>query len=186
MPFGGSGACMVYRTSWMNEAGFQDYPKDLDGMLKLSQAMKKNNRLSALCLGHGVGDGNNWHWILWAFGAAVVDAQNKVILDSPETVRALDYAKELSETFVPGTASWLDPSNNKAFLAGDIGNTPNGISIYYVAKNSTDPKMQEMAKDIGHASLPIGPLGQAHRYLDHDHQPDLQAHQVPEGRPRPM
>jgi multiple sugar transport system substrate-binding protein len=159
MPFGGAGACMVYRKSWMNEAGFQDYPKNLDGMLKLSQAMSKNSHPSALCLGHGVGDGNVWHWILWAFGGAVVDADNKVVLDSPETVSALEYAKELYATFIPGTASWLDPSNNTAFLAGEIGNTPNGISIYYVAKNSQDPNIQALAGDIGHASLPIGPVG---------------------------
>jgi len=29
--------------------------------------------------------------------------------------------------------------------------TNNGISIYYAAKNSTDPKLKEMAADIGHA-----------------------------------
>ena len=102
-------------------------------MLKLAQAMKKNGHPSGMALGHAVGDGNNFHWILWAFGGAVVDKDNKVTLDSPETIKALDYSKEYYQTFIDGTASWLDPSNNKAYLAGDIGMTPNGISIYYVA-----------------------------------------------------
>ena len=37
---------------------------------------------------------------------------------------------------IPGTASWNDSSNNKAFLAGEIHWTNNGISIYVAAQNS--------------------------------------------------
>lgn len=37
--------------------------------------------------------------------------------------------------------------------------TNNGISIYYAAKNSQDPKVKELAGDIQHASFPIGPVG---------------------------
>ena len=81
------------------------------------------------------------------------------MIDSPETLKALEYAKELYATFVPGTLSWLDPNNNKAFLDGQICVTNNGISIYYAAKTSTDPKVKEMAADINHANMPIGPVG---------------------------
>ena len=42
------------------------------------------------------------------------------MIDNPKTIEALEYAKELYATFIPGTLAWLDPSNNKAFLAGDI------------------------------------------------------------------
>jgi len=62
-------------------------------------------------------------------------------------------------TFIPGTLSWLDPNNNKAFLDGQISLTNNGISIYYAAKNSPDPKLKEMAADIQHAAFPVGPVG---------------------------
>ncbi len=58
-----------------------------------------------------------------------------------------------------GFALGQDPSNNKAFLDNQISMTANGISVYYAAKNSTDPKWQAMAKDIQHAHLPIGPIG---------------------------
>jgi multiple sugar transport system substrate-binding protein len=37
--------------------------------------------------------------------------------------------------------------------------TTNGISVYYAAKNSQDPKVKAMADDIGHANLPVGPVG---------------------------
>jgi multiple sugar transport system substrate-binding protein len=74
-------------------------------------------------------------------------------------VAALEYAKELYATFAPGTLSWLDPNNNKAFLDGQISLTNNGISIYYAAKTSKDPAIAAMAPDINHANMPIGPVG---------------------------
>src|SRR5206468_6363534 len=76
------------------------------------------------------------------------------------TGKALDDGKELYATFVPGTLSWLNPNNNKAFLDGQISVTNNAISIYYAAKNSADAKVKEMAADIQHASFPVGPVGQ--------------------------
>jgi len=104
--------------------------------------------------------GNTWtHWLLWSFGGKLVDEKNNVVVDSPQTIQALEYAKELYPTFVPGTLAWLDPNNNKAFLDDQISITENGISIYYAAKNSQDPKIKAMAADIGHANLPIGPVG---------------------------
>src|SRR3546814_3879157 len=89
----------------------------------------------------------------------MVDDEGQVVLDSPETVQALEYVKELYENFVPGTLSWLDPNNNKAFLAGELGVTNNGISVYYAAKKSEDPAMQAVAKDINHVAMPEGPVG---------------------------
>jgi multiple sugar transport system substrate-binding protein len=35
----------------------------------------------------------------------------------------------------------------------------NGISIYYTAKTSTDPKVKAIAADIQHGAIPIGPVG---------------------------
>jgi len=62
---------------------------------------------------------------------------------------------------IPGTLSWLDPNNNKAFLDGQISVTNNGISIYYATKTSPDPKVRELNSDVYHANYPIGPVGVA-------------------------
>jgi multiple sugar transport system substrate-binding protein len=96
---------------------------------------------------------------VWGFGSSLVDENDNVVIDNPQTIEALEYAKELYATFIPGTLSWLDPSNNKAFLAGEISLTNNGISIYYAAKNSEDATVRAMADDIDHASYPVGPVG---------------------------
>jgi multiple sugar transport system substrate-binding protein len=160
IPMGAAGATFVYRESAMKAAGFDTFPKDTAGFLKLCQGLKAKGLPPGFALGNATGDGNTWtHWVVWAHGGKMVDTKNNVVLNSPETIAALEYSKQLYETFVPGTLSWLDPNNNKAFLDGQIGVTNNGISIYYAAKNSQDPKLQEMAKDIGHANFPIGPVG---------------------------
>jgi len=160
LPMGCAGNALVYRDSHMKAAGFSSFPKDTDGLLKLMQALKAKGTPGGFALGNATGDGNVWcHWLLWAFGGKMVDAKNNVVINSPETIKALEYAKELYATFIPGTLSWLDPNNNKAFLDGQISLTCNGISVYYAAKTSPDAKLKEMAADIGHANMPIGPIG---------------------------
>ena len=101
---------------------------------------------------------------MWAFGGKIVDKDNNVVINSPETLKALEYGRELYATFVPGTLSWLDPNNNKAFLDDQVSVTNNGISIYYAAKNSQDPKIKAMADDIQHAAFPVGPVGEPTEY----------------------
>jgi len=160
VPMGVAGACLVHRVSQMKAAGFEKFPDDLAGFLKMCQALKAKGTPVGFALGNATGDANTWcHWLVWAHGGKMVDKHNNVVINSPETIAALEYSKQLYETFVPGTLSWLDPNNNKAFLDGQISVTNNGISIYYAAKNSQDPKMQEMAKDIAHANFPIGVTG---------------------------
>ena len=160
VPMGCAGNALVYRISAAKAAGFDSVPKDLPGFLKLCQGLKAKGLPPGFALGNATGDGNVWtHWVVWAHGGKMVDEKSKVVINSPETIAALEYAKQLYETFIPGTLSWLDPNNNKAFLDGQIGITTNGISIYYAAKTSKDEKLKEMAADIGHANLPVGPVG---------------------------
>ena len=136
VPLGCAGNAIVYRESQMKEAGFDAFPKDTAGFLKLCKALKAKGTPGGFALGNATGDGN-----AWATGSSGRTAaswstrSNKVVIDSPETLKALEYAKELYATFIPGTLSWLDPNNNKAFLDGQIALTANGISIYYAAKN---------------------------------------------------
>jgi multiple sugar transport system substrate-binding protein len=159
LPLGAAGSMMVYRESMVKAAGFDTFPKDTDNFLKMFKALKEKGTPGGMALGNATGDGLWCNWLIWAFGGKLVDANNKVVIDSLETLRALEYGRELYATFIPGTLSWLDPNNNKAFLDGQISVTNNGISIYYAAKNSTDPKVKEMAADIYHASFPVGPVG---------------------------
>ena len=151
-----------YRQSMIEKAGFKEIPKDTAGFLELIKALKAKSVGGGFALGRASGDGNAWvHWALWAHGGNSVDKDDKVILNSPETAKALEYAKALYDAFVPGTASWNDAFNNKAFLTGEVSVTNNGVSIYAAAKAgaAADPKMKEIMDDMNHSVWPIGPAG---------------------------
>ena len=153
-----SGNMLNYRLEASNKAGFSKFPTTTDAFLEYAKAMKANNTPGGFALGHASGDGNAWvYWCLWAHGGNVVDKNDKVIINWPETEKALNYAKALYAEMIPGTAAWNDASNNKAFLAGEINWTDNGISIYVAAKK--DPTKINIAKDMDHAVWPVGPVG---------------------------
>ena len=80
--------------SMIEKAGFKEFPKTTDGFLAFCKALKAQSAPGGFALGRASGDGNAWvHWCLWAFGGNLVDAKDKVIINSPETVKALEYAK---------------------------------------------------------------------------------------------
>src|SRR6266404_400872 len=158
---GAAGNALVYRESALKAAGFETVPRDLAGFLKLCQALKAKGTPSGFALGNATGDSSWTFWLVSAHDSKHVEAKHHVVINSPEPMAALEYSKQLYEKFIPGTPSVLDPNNNKAFLDGQLFLTANGISIYYAAKTSPDPKLQEMAKDIQHAYFPVGLDGKA-------------------------
>jgi multiple sugar transport system substrate-binding protein len=163
IPVAYNGNIINYRQSMIEKAGFKEVPKDNAGFLELMKALKEKSTPGGFALGRASGDGNAWvHWALWSNGANLVDAKDQVIINSPETVKALEYIKALSDTFVAGTASWNDAFNNKAFLESQISLTNNGVSIYAAAKAGAakgDAKLKEVMDDMNHALWPIGPAG---------------------------
>ena len=158
IPMGAPGQQIVYRKSWVNEAGYSTFPPKTEDFIKLCKKLKSNGHPVGFALGHAVGDGNNFAYTwLWSYGASTVDKGGNPAINSPETKNALEGMKELYSTMIPGCASWLDSHNNKAYLAEQIAVTNNGISIYYASR--TKPEWAEISKDTYHAELPIGPAG---------------------------
>ncbi len=156
VPMGGPGQEIVYRKSWLNEAGYDEFPKTNEEFIKCCKKLKEKGHPVGFALGHAVGDGNNWaHSWLWSWGAKTVNKDGSVAINSPETRNAMEGMKEIYSAMIPGCASWLDAHNNKAFLANQISVTNNGISIYYAAKK----KFPDIAKDTYHSNFPIGPVG---------------------------
>ena len=150
------GVLPTYRISWVKQAGFDKFPADSDGFLKLCQQLHKAGHPAGFAFGHATNDATCWcHWLLWSHGARIVDEQGRVAINGTATLRAIEYARAIYPTLIPGTLSWNDASNNKAFLGGEIALTDNSTSIYGKALADKMP----IAADIGHATWPIGPAG---------------------------
>ncbi len=155
LPMGGSGGPIVYRASALKEAGFDKVPTDHAGLLKLCQALKKINKPAGFALGNAVGDANGFaNWMLWSHGGSLVDDDGKVVINSKETLNALNFVKELYPNFVSGTMSWNDISNNRAYASNELFFTSNGVSLYFSLKN--DPATKAIADDTEHAPLVKG------------------------------
>src|SRR5215472_12104339 len=86
IPIATVGGYLTYRKSATDKAGFKQFPTDFPGFLELCKALKANNTPAGFALGHATGDANAWlHWILWGHNAWLVDKDNKVVNNSPET-----------------------------------------------------------------------------------------------------
>ncbi len=157
LPYTFSGNFLNYRISQVKKAGFSSFPANTDDFLTLMTELNKAGTPGGFALGNASGDGNCWaHWVLWSHGGKMVDSNDNLVLNSPETVAGLEYVAKLGETFIPGVASWLDGHNNKAFLQGACSVTNNGISIYAAAVREG---MSNIANDMDHAYWPTGPAG---------------------------
>src|SRR5471032_873666 len=155
LPFGASSGPLVYRKSMVQAAGYQKVPDDHAGYLELCKKLQKAGKPAGYALGNAVGDGNGFaNWLLWSHNASLLDEEGKVIINSKETIAALKYLKELYPTFIAGTPSWNDVSNNRAYSAGDISLTANGVSLYFALKK--DPATAAIAEDTEHQLLPLG------------------------------
>ena len=158
LPMGSAGGSIVYRQSWIREAGFDRIPDDLDDFLTLCRRLKANGHPAGFALGNAVGDANGFcSWLLWAHGGFMVEEDGGVAVNRRETIEALKYVRELYPTLIEGVSSWQDPSNNKAYLAGQISMTMNAVSIYFGLRNN--PTTQAQADDTNHQRVPKGPMG---------------------------
>jgi multiple sugar transport system substrate-binding protein len=152
------GLVINYRVSSLSKAGYSKFPATTEEFLDYAKAMKANNTPGGMALGHATSDATSWvYWCLWAHGGNIVDKDDKIILNSPETERALVFAKQLYEQMIPGVLAWNDSSNNRAFLGNEIHWTNNAISVYVAA--TLDPSKKGIADDMDHAYFPIGPVG---------------------------
>src|SRR3954464_4381067 len=155
LPFGATAGPLIYRKSILKSVGFDKVPEDHAGILDLCQKLQKAGKPAGLALGNAKGDGNGFaNWALWSHNAALLDEEGNVVINSKETIAALNWVKELYPTFIAGTPSWNDVSNNRAYSSQEISLTANGVSLYFSLKN--DPATKAIAEDSEHQLLPKG------------------------------
>jgi multiple sugar transport system substrate-binding protein len=96
------------------------------------------------------------HALIWSFGGAVQDENENVVINSPETVAAVAYMKELYErAMTPEVFSWTAASNNQLLVAGQASYILNSISAYRTAQKVSP----EVADDIFFGPPLLGPTG---------------------------
>ena len=160
-------AAWNYRTDMFKAAGYDKFPDTFDDLLKAAKALHAKGTPIGMTLGHASGDGRSTNYpVLWAFGGQEFDKDGKVTLNSPGTLKAVEWYKEVYQYFIPGTTAWLDPDNNQAFLAGKVSATVNVNTIYLASRAAaaTDPARKVIVENMDHGLWPKGPAGRFANY----------------------
>jgi multiple sugar transport system substrate-binding protein len=146
-----------YDIALWTEVGLPDGPRTYDDLLEYGGRIK-----SELGVPLGIGmspelDSNMaMRAIMWSFGASEQDENENVILNSPETLAALEYTKQLYEAAMTDEIfGWNAASNNQGLISGDLSYILNSISAYR-SLQQIDP---DAANNIGFTPALEGPAG---------------------------
>jgi len=94
--------------------------------------------------------------VIWSFGGSVQDENENVVLNSPETIAAVEFMAQLqNETMTDRVFGWTAASNNQALIAGDVNYIINSNSAYRSLQKIDRPA----ADNIGFTSAIEGPAG---------------------------
>ena len=156
MPMGGGSGATVYRMSWLKEAGYDSVPNDHQGFLECAGSCKRSAIRSASrsatrsatptasptgCCGRTVPRRGR-------------ERQGHAGFEGDDRRAEIRHGTAADDD--SGYAVLERPGNNKAYAAGEISVTFNGVSIYYVLLKSSDPELQEIAADTNHQETPFG------------------------------
>jgi len=160
-------AAWNWRPDMFRAAGVERFPDSFDELLDAAKKLHAKGTPVGMTLGHASGDGRSTNYpVLWAFGGKEFEADGKTVaLNSPETLKAVEWYAEMFKYLDPGVVAWLDPDNNQAFLSGAVSATVNVNTIYLAARAATnDPNRQAIAQAMDHANWPAGPAGRFGHY----------------------
>jgi len=95
--------------------------------------------------------------MMWAFGGSVQDANENVVINSPEVIAAVGYMADLfKNTMTEEVFGWTAASNNQLMIAGQASYILNSISAYRTAQEA----QPDVAADVFFTSPLVGPGGE--------------------------
>jgi len=133
-----------YIKSVWTAIGMPNGPTTWEDLCKAAPETKKKHPEMQIPIGVGlfqdIDSNMAVHDILWCFGGSIQDKDGNVVLNSPEALHALDYAKRLySVGMTPAVLSWNAASNNQALNAKETSYILNSISAYRTAQDNKLP-----------------------------------------------
>ena len=144
-----------YRRSLWEAVGLPNGPATWDDLLRGGTEIKASKGTQ---LGVGMSqeiDSNMaGRALLWSFGASVQDENEQVVINSPETVAAVEFMTQLFKgSMTDEVFSWNAASNNQGLIAGKLSYILNSISAWRTAQG-TRP---QVADDISFVPALKGP-----------------------------
>ncbi len=147
-----------FRRSLWEAAGMPDGPSTWDDLLTGGSAIRADQGVQ---LGIGMSQEIDSNMaglaLIWSFGGSVQDEEENVVLDSPETLAAVEYMAELfSGAMTEEVFAWNAASNNQGLVAGSLSYILNSISAYRTAQEENPV----VADDVFFVPALEGPVAQ--------------------------
>ncbi len=127
-----------YRKSLWEKVGLPNGPTSYDELLRGGVAIKKSQNIPVgIGMSQEVDSNMAARGLMWSFGGSIQDAQQNVVINSPEVIDAVDFmAKLFKQGMTDEIFSWTAASNNQGLIAGKLNYILNSISAYRSAQAS--------------------------------------------------
>ena len=136
-----------YHKKVWTDIGMPNGPSTYEDLVKAAPEIKKKYPQMQIPIGIGLSQDIDSNMavrnILWCHGGSIQDKDGNVVLNTPETLQALEYTKRLySAGMTPAVLSWNAASNNQAFNAQETAYILNSISAYRTAQDNKLPVIE--------------------------------------------
>lgn len=147
-----------FRTSLWTPVGFPQGPSTWDELLAGGTEIRKSRNVQmGLGMSQEIDSNMVLRALMWSFGASIQDENEKVVINSDQTVAALEFmAKLFGQTMTNEVFAWTAASNNQGLVAGKLSYVVNSISAYRTAQGTR----ADVADDVGFVPALRGPAGQ--------------------------
>lgn len=148
-----------YRKSLWTKAGMPNGPTTWEELLTGGTSIKQNQGVRmGIGMSSEIDSNMAARAMIWSFGGSLQDENENVVLNSPETVAAVEYMTKLyKQTMTAEVFSWTAASNNQGLVAGQLSYILNSISAYRSAQTTNTT----VADDIYFLPALKGPNGVA-------------------------
>ena len=121
-----------FRRSLWEPVGLAEGPATWDELLQGgSEIMSSQNVQLGLGMSQEIDSNMAGHALLWSHGASIQDEGENVVLDSPETLAAVEFMTKLYQgAMTDEVFAWNAASNNEGLIAGKLSYILNSISAY--------------------------------------------------------
>src|SRR6266542_2934209 len=133
-----------YHKKIWTDIGQPNGPATYEDLVKAAPEIKKKYPQMQIPIGIGLSQDIDSNMavrnMLWCHGGSIQDKDGNLVLNSPETLSALEYAKRLySVGMTQAVLSWNAASNNQAFNAQETSYILNSITAYRTAPDNNLP-----------------------------------------------
>jgi multiple sugar transport system substrate-binding protein len=144
-----------YRTSLWSAVGMPNGPTTWDELLEGGTEIKKSkNTQLGIGMSQEIDSNMAGRALMWSYGASVQDENERVVINSPETVAAVEFMTKLfKQSMTDEVFSWNPASNNQGLIAGKLSYILNSISAWRTAQGANP----DVANDVGFVPALRGP-----------------------------